>query len=127
MTINDYSGETLSRANPMVKRILAVAFPEYTGRKIKARTWTKARQLENYWSGGSRSYYVAIRVSDGAIADFGTDNPFVRSTHEPVDLPAGILLVENTIFCGKNTGITIWARAEALEQGIAPAMLEAGA
>jgi hypothetical protein len=127
MALNDYSGEKLSRANPMVKRVLAVAFPDYTGRKIKARLWTRPTVLQNYWDGGTRSYYVAIRIVDGAVSDFGTDNPFVRSTHDPVDLPAGVLLVEHSYFCGHDMGITIWARAEALGQGITPALLASGA
>lgn len=127
MALNDYSGEALSRANPMVKRVLAATFPLYRGRKIKARTWTGPKRLQNYWDGGTRSYYCAVRVEDGAIAGFGTDNPFQRSAHEPVDLPAGVLLIEHSIFCGKDMGITIWGRAEALGAGIAPMLIGAGA
>lgn len=126
MALSDYSGEKLSTANPMVKRVLAATFPEYRGRKVKARLWTRPMRLENYWDGGTRSYYVAIRVADGAVADFGTDNPFERSAHEPVDLPAGVLLVEHSIFCGKDMGITVWGRTESLGEGIAPKLLEAG-
>jgi hypothetical protein len=125
MALSDYSGETLSRANPMVKRVLAVAFPEYRGRKVKARLWTRPQRLQNYWDGGTRSFYVAIRIEDGAVCPFETSNPFERSTHEDVDLPAGVLLVEHSYFCGRDSGITIWARAEALGQGITPALLEA--
>jgi hypothetical protein len=127
MALSDYSGQKLSTASPLVKRVLAATFPEYRGRKVKARLWTGPRRLENYWDGGTRSYYVAIRIEDGAVADFGTDNPFVRSTHDPVDLPAGVLLVEHSIFCGKDMGITIWARHDALGAGITPRLIGAGA
>lgn len=125
MALNDFSGEPLSRANPMVKRILATTFPDYRGRKVKARLWTRPMTLHNYWDGGTRSYYVAIRVADGAVSDFGTDNPFQRSAHEPVDLPFGVLLVEHSYFCGRDSGITIWARTDAIGTGITPAMLSA--
>jgi hypothetical protein len=115
MALSDYSGEKLSTANPLVKRLIATTFPEYRGRKVKARLWTKPMRLSNYWDGGTRSYYVAIRIADGAVADFGTDNPFERSAHEPVDLPAGVILVEHSYFCGKDMGLTVWARADAVE------------
>lgn len=112
MALNDYSGETLSRANPLVKRLIAATFPDYRGRKIKARLWTRPMRLQNYWDGGSRSYYVAVRITDGAVSDFGTDNPFIRSTHDDVDLPVGVILVEHSYFCGRDTGLTVWARAD---------------
>lgn len=122
MALNDYSGIALSRSNAMVKRIIAATFPEYNGRKIKARLWTAPRVLDNYWDGGSRSFYKAIRVEDGALADFGTDNPFHAVTHAPVDLPEGVLLVEHVIFCGKDLGLTVWAREAASQP-----LLSAGA
>jgi len=112
MSLTDWSGVKLSRANPLVKRLIAATFPEYKGRKVKACLWRGPMHLQNYWDGGSRSYYVAVRISDGAISDFGTDNPFLRSAHEPVDLPVGVILVENTWFLGRNTGLTIWMRPE---------------
>jgi len=123
MALNDYSGEKLSTANPLVKKVIAASFPEYRGRKVKARLWTRPMRLQNYWDGGSRSYYVAIRMADGAVSDFGTDNPFLRESHEPVDLPEGVLLVEHSYFLGKDSGLTIWARAGLLEAGEAVALL----
>lgn len=125
MALNDYSGVALSKANPLVKRLLAATFPEYRGRKVRVRSWRGPMVLENYWSEGSRSYYVAVRVTDGSIADFGTDNPFLRQSHEPVDLPAGVLLVERSIFMGRESGITVWGRQETLEAGETPRLLEA--
>lgn len=127
MALNDYSGETLSRTNPLVKRLLAATFPTYRGRKIKARLWRGPMRLQNYWDGGTRSYYVAVRINDGAVSDFGTDNPFMRSAHEPVDLPVGVILVEHTYFCGKDTGLTVWARQESLGAGDAKQLLGTGA
>lgn len=111
MALNDYSGETLSRANPVVKRLLALTFPDYKGRTIKARLWLRAKPLENYWDGGTRSYYEAVRIADGAVSSFGTDSPFLRSSHEPVDLPDGVILVEHAYFCGKDMGITVWVKS----------------
>jgi hypothetical protein len=121
MSLTDWSGVAVSRTTPIIRRIVDATFPDYRGRKIKVRQWTGARQLDNYWSGGSRSYYVAIRVNDGAVSDFGTDNPFLASAHDKVDLPEGVILVERSIFCGKESGLTIWTHAPA-----APALLGDG-
>jgi hypothetical protein len=118
MALSDYSGEKLSRANPVVKRLIAATFPEYKGRKIKARLWNGPMRLTNYWDGGTRSFYVAVRIEDGATSDFGTDNPFLRSAHDEVDLPDGVLLVEHSIFCGHDMGLTVWVKS--------PAQLPAG-
>lgn len=126
MALTDYSGQPLRRSDPLVKRLLAATFPEYRGRKVKARLWTHPRTLDNYWDGGSRSFYVAVRLVDGAVSDFGTDNPFRTATHEPVDLPSGVLLVEHTIFCGRDMGLTVWARQDALDAGPAVAGLLGG-
>ena len=126
VALNDFSGLALRKSNPLVKKLLAATFPEYRGRKVKARLWTGPRRLENYWDGGTRSYYKAVRIVDGAIADFGTDNPFLASAHEPVDLPAGVLLVEHSYFCGTDTGITVWARTDTLDAGTPIAGLLAG-
>lgn len=109
MGLHDYEGVKLSKANPAVKRLIAATFPDYRGRKVKARAWRGPMRLQNYWDGGSRSYYVAVRVADGAVADFGTDNPFQQSAHEPVDLPEGVMLVEHSYFMGTDTGLTVWA------------------
>lgn len=115
MALNDYSGQPLRTGDPMVKRLLAVTFPQYRGRKVKARLWKGPMVLENYWSEGSRSYYRAVRIIDGAVADFGTDNPFFATAHEPVDLPSGVILVERSIFMGREAGLTVWARANDID------------
>lgn len=126
MALTDYSGHPLRRADPMVKKLLAVTFPDYRGHKIKARLWKMPQRLQNYWSGGSRSYYVAVRISDGAVADFGTDNPFLKAAHIEVELPSGVMLVERSIFGGREAGITIWLRPDSIEAGITPGLLAAG-
>jgi hypothetical protein len=114
MALTDWSGEKVSKANPMVKRLLAATFPEWKGRKVKVCLWKGPQRLQNYWDGGSRSYYVAVRVTDGAVSNFGTDNPFVQSSHADVDLPSGVILVEHSIFMGKDSGVTIWVNPQDL-------------
>ena len=121
-----WAGPRVSRVNPHVARILAATFPDYSGRRIELRLWTGPRRLENYWSGGTRSYWTMIDVA-GRSGRPTNDNPFHDDAHAEFDLPAGWLAVEHCIFCGKDLGIRIYARAAdaaALTSG--PAQLTAG-
>jgi len=115
--LTPYSGPSVSRANPMVRRLLEATFPEYHGRTIQLRAWDKPRRLENYWDGGSRSYWRLVRLSDGAIAEPTNDNPFQAVAHVEVDLPDGHVFVEHAYFCGKDMGIRIYGRLTALSAG----------
>lgn len=108
-----WSGPKLSRAHPLVKRLLAATFPDYTGRTIGLRLWDKPRQLDNYWDGGSRSYWRLVRIADGAIAELDSDNPLEPSAHVLFDLPEGVLAVEHRYSCGRDEGIRIYGRASA--------------
>ena len=120
-----FSGPRLSLANPLVKRLLAVTYPDYRGRKVELRAWVRPRQLENYWSGGTRSYWRLVRITDGAVMEPTNDNPFERAAHMEVDLPAGHLFVEHSYFCGKDMGIRIHGRVDEVKQLAAP-LLGAG-
>jgi hypothetical protein len=115
--ITAYSGPTVSRANPAIKRLLDATFPEYRGRKIQLRAWTRPMRLENYWDGGTRSYWAMIDTTTNRIGTPTNDNPFRADAHAEVDLPAGWIAVEHCIFQGHDLGIRIYARADA-----APAM-----
>lgn len=98
----------LSRSTPAVKRLLAATFPEYRGRKIRLAFSTSVR-LENYWDGGTRSYWKAVDLASGETAPpaAATNNPLNRLAHVDVPIPAGVALVEHVIFCGKDCGIVV--------------------
>ena len=105
-----YPYTRVSRANPQVARLLAATFPTYRGRKIELRIWTGPRRLENYWDGGTRSYWTMIDTATGRIGHPTNDNPFMSDAHADFDLPDGWLAIENCIFCGHDLGIRIYAR-----------------
>ena len=120
-----WSGPSLSRANPLVRALLQATFPDYGGRTIKLRAWTAPRRLENYWDGGTRSYWKLVRIADGAVAEPTNDNPFEAAAHAEVDLPDGCVFVEHAYFCGKDMGIRIYGRLTGLTAG--PVLLQFGA
>lgn len=118
----------LSRSNPDVKRLLAITFPQYRGRKIRL-SFTERMSLENYWDGGTRSYYRAVDLNTGEVREpaRATGNPFNGMAHVEFDLPTGVALVEHSIFCGKDVGITVHVRRESqtMLTGFTPALPEA--
>src|SRR5438128_1670670 len=52
------------QGDALVKRIASAAFPEYKGRQFKIRVATHSLNCASYWDGGSRSYFVFVRLAD---------------------------------------------------------------
>lgn len=128
--ITAYSGPRVSRTNPTIRRIVDATFPEYRGRNIQLRLWTGPRRLENYWDGGTRSYWRMIDTRTGRIGTPTNDNPFQADAHAEADLPEGWIAVEHCIFQGKDLGLRIYGRpqtaAAIADTGTEPARLAAG-
>jgi len=105
---------TLSRSNPDVKRLLAITFPEYRGRKIRLTITDRPMRLANYWDGGTRSYYKAVDLNTGRVADpsSATGNPFNGLAHVEFSIPPAVAVVEHIIFQGKDCGLEIHVRPE---------------
>ena len=101
--------------NEKVKEIAKRAFPGYSGRKFKIEPLNFPIEFSSYWDGGSRNYYVLLRLDNYEILPIENtwSNPFGR-VNIP-ELPYGIILVEHTIFCGKDLGITIFLPKEAFQ------------
>jgi hypothetical protein len=85
----------------------------YTGKKFKAVICETATIPSDagLWSGGSRSTYRMVKLSDGA--NFAPVNhnssPWNGERREiNVQLPPGVALVEHSIFCGKDSGLTFY-------------------
>jgi len=108
--LGTWAGPRIPRSNPRVAALLAATFPDYNGRRIELRLWHGPRRLENYWDGGTRSYWKMIDTRAGRIGSPTNDNPFQPDAHAEFDLPDGWLAVEHCIFCGKDLGIRIYAR-----------------
>jgi len=91
------------------RKITAVCFPNYTGKKFSVSTDVPSR-IDSYWDGGSRTYYVFYDMTDGKTFNVGSNHPFFEPNkpRELSGLPQGTVLVAHSIFCGKDMGITIY-------------------
>lgn len=96
----------ISKLDDFIKKIINTTFPEYKGKKIKIST-NIPKRLNTEWSCGSKEYY--------AFYELATGKQFVINNTMNLDLlPSGVILVEHSIFCGKDMGITIYANSEQL-------------
>lgn len=105
-----------------VERIMRRAFPSYNGRKFRIMPQTYACMSDTYWDGGSRSQYVIVRLATGdqmAIPDL-ISGGFLPTASAAVEafssfiLPDGIGVVRHSIFCGKDSGLTLIVRPDNL-------------
>lgn len=89
--------------------IARTAFPDYAGRKIQLLVHTESgMDLRSGWSGGSRDYFKVVAI-DGRTLTIGQNGTmFERESYDNAPLPApGALVIEHTIFCGKDLGLTV--------------------
>lgn len=95
-----------------VPAIVNATFPGYKGRKIGVKAVESVTFIDVNWSGGTRSQYRACALDGtpterqpnmGAMPPWA--NPFEGKT---VALPAGFVIVEHVMFCGKDLGLRIY-------------------
>ena len=111
----------IDKPDETIKKIVGATFPEYRGRKFKLST-DVPKCLNSYWSGGSRDYYAFYELATGKQFSVASNHPFFEK-HNPRDLdglPAGVVLVKHSIFCGKDMGITIYANSEQITPLLPP-------
>jgi hypothetical protein len=87
------------------------AFPDYAGTKFEVEITAGPMNLVSAWNeGGSRTYYRVIRLIDMAVIEV-PENGSINASVAPIEniaLPAtGYAVVSQSIFCGKNHGLTI--------------------
>lgn len=82
------------------------AFPAYRGRKFAVCISDRPRRLASYWDGGSRDTFMVFQgnrfFEPPMYGPFGKDAV-------PDYIPAsGSILIEHSVFMGKDAGCTIY-------------------
>lgn len=92
-----------------VKRLAKLAYPDYQGRKFRIET-RDSYTMSNYWDGGTRNYARAVQLDTGKTLSptMLTEFPYDESAHVAVHIPPGWAILEHSIFCGKDCGITLY-------------------
>jgi len=87
----------------------------YSGRTFKISSRIPSR-LNSYWDGGSRDYYYFYQPATGKIMPVGSNHPAFEANQprELKRLPDDLILIEHSIFCGKDAGLTFYVNPENL-------------
>jgi len=87
------------------KQIAWLTRPAFTSRKREAVLHV-ANQVtfhNTFWDGGSKNTYKAVKIEDGKVASLETgSSPWTAIAEgKTVTLEPGVVIVEESIFCGK--------------------------
>lgn len=101
----------LKETDETARKIAGASFPDYTGKKFKLQVHDSGTMnLTSYWDGGSRDYFAVLRLEDMKclpVPQNGTPfDPYGNGIEVPLPGP-GFAVIEHSIFCGKDSGITI--------------------
>jgi len=108
--------------SPEVQEIAKLAFPDYTGKKFKVSAFSGPMDLTSYWDGGSRSYYAIVNLSTNKVKSVPENGSMqTRKSFRITKLPPNFAVVENSIFMGKDSGITIHINTENISKMLPPA------
>jgi hypothetical protein len=96
-----------------VDMIVRATFPEYRGRKIRVAAAEGVTLHDLNWSGGTRSQYRGASLSGQSLGNADRYNqlaPWDSRQIEGQRLPLvpGVVVVEHSMFCGKDTGLRIY-------------------
>lgn len=99
----------LERLDDKTAAIVRAAYPGYHGRKFKIEVSDDPIDVRSYWDGGSRDYFVFVDLKSMRAAAMPAQSAFDPKIAgaESVKLPADFACVQHSIFCGKDSGITI--------------------
>lgn len=105
----------IQKPSPILERICRAAFPSYGGRKWKLESRERL-STNSYWDGGSKDTFCIVEIATFLTKSIPSMNPLTVKAREPTDIPAGAVIVEHSIFCGKQIGLTVHCRPEDFEQ-----------
>jgi hypothetical protein len=95
-----------------VKALAHTCFPSYSGRKYRFQAGETVSLTDGYWDGGTRSTYVAVNLSTRTASAAGDLYDVSAKGAPVVTLQPGVAIVEHSIFCGKDMGITFHVHPE---------------
>ncbi len=112
--------------NPLLMRLVAATFPDYTGKKYAIDT-AETVDVRSYWDGGSRDYYAVARIMPDStiqsmeIPQMSMHDPhYVGADRVPTNMWENMVIVRHSYFCGKDSGITFIVHPSMITRGLLP-------
>lgn len=96
---------------PVVQPILHATFPSYAGTNIQILPASAApKELRSYWNGGSKDSFAFYRLDTGESIAVHSNHPYFEPDQPSTlaELPSNVVLVQHTIFCGKDLGLALY-------------------
>lgn len=83
----------------------------FRGRKVHQRDFRPGMSLNSYWDSGSRDYFYFINVASMSVHSAVQQNGtmFDKLSLKTTELPPNCVLVERSVFRGKDASITIYS------------------
>ena len=83
----------------------------YRGRKVHQRDFRPGISLNSYWDSGSRDYFYFINIASMSVHNTVPQNGtvFDKLSLKTTELPPNCVLVERSVFRGKDASITIYS------------------
>lgn len=110
--------------DPKVRAVCHAAYPAYKGLKCKVVFTTDPIDLASYWDGGTRTYFQVLELGTLKTLEVPSQHPAFDQQikgAESFSIPPGFVVVAHDIFCGKDLGLTIYARPDGSSLLPAPA------
>lgn len=102
--------QTFTVRKAQIAPLLAQTFPEYRGRTFKVEFRERVTFGDLHWDGGTRSCYKFLDMRSGDTQPLPVGNPWnCPFEGKTLELPEDVVVVEHSIFCGQDTGITFYA------------------
>ena len=102
--------------------IVSEVFPNYTGRKFRVEARESITFYDTNWGGGTRNQYAAVSLSTGKSGVYTAPAPWVNIVEgSRAEILPDVVIVCHSIFCGTDTGITVYAHPSRF-----PALIGAG-
>jgi hypothetical protein len=100
--------EVMPVKKSVVQPLLNAAHIMYHGRKIKVKFTTTVTFYDTNWSGGTRNQYTGVK-GDGSSLTYQAPAPWVNPVEgKTFELTPDIIVIEHSVFCGKDLGLTIF-------------------
>lgn len=104
-----------SKTNKAVKALLAATYPNYNGNKVAVVFTERFVMWDLNWDGGTRSTYTFMKAG-GDVAMLPVPAPWDHNLEgQMVEMTREFIVVQESYFCGKNSGIKIIAHPSYLD------------
>ena len=90
----------------------------YSGRKFRVTARESVTLTDMQWSGGTRSTYTVVNLATGETKPITDPRPFPQNqyTPEPIKTVNDWCVVEHSMFCGKDMGITFHVHPDNIDR-----------